>query len=67
MFLIIYLALMISGELGFDERMYDQDTKAYYKMAFLVYILFLLIMTVFVTNLLIGKIHMYTLSEFVND
>jgi hypothetical protein len=58
---------MISGELGFDERMYDQDTKAYYKVAFLVYILFLLIMTVFVTNLLIGKIHIYTLSEFVND
>ncbi|CAF1136805.1 unnamed protein product [Adineta steineri] len=50
----IKTALMISGELGFDERMFDADTKAYYKVAFLVYILFLLIMTVFVTNLLIG-------------
>ena len=55
--LIDYLALMISGELGFDERMHDENTQAYYKVAFLVYILFTLIMTVFVTNLLIGKMH----------
>jgi hypothetical protein len=47
---------MISGELGFDERMYNENTKAYYKVGFLVYILFVLIMTVFVTNLLIGNI-----------
>lgn len=54
---IDYLALMISGELGFDERMHDENTKAYYKVAFLVYVLFTLMMTVFVTNLLIGKMH----------
>jgi hypothetical protein len=46
---------MISGEMGFDEHMYNENTKAYYKVAFLIYILFALIMTVFVTNLLIGK------------
>lgn len=46
---------MISGELDFDDRMYNENTKAYYNVSFLVYILFTLIMTVFVTNLLIGK------------
>lgn len=48
---------MISGELGYDERMYDADTKAYYNVSFFIYIFFVLIMTVFVTNLLIGKLH----------
>ena len=46
---------MISGELDFDERMHNEKTKAHYKVAFLIYMLFALIMTVFVTNLLIGK------------
>jgi hypothetical protein len=46
---------MITGELGFDDRMYSSDTVAYYKVAYLIYILFGIIMSIFVTNLLIGK------------
>ncbi len=56
-FLDDYLALMITGELGFDDRMYSSDTVAYYKVAYLIYILFGVIMSIFVTNLLIGKKH----------
>jgi hypothetical protein len=48
---------MITGELGFDDRMYSSDTVAYYKVAYLIYILFGVIMSIFVTNLLIGKKH----------
>lgn len=46
---------MISGELDFDDRMYNDDTRAYYRVGYLIYMLFLLIMTIFVTNLLIGN------------
>lgn len=47
---------MISGELDFDDRIHNENTKAHYKVVFFIYLLFLLIMTVFVTNLLIGMI-----------
>jgi len=46
---------MISGELGFDDRMYNDTVVAYYKVAYLIYILFAVVMTIMVTNLLIGK------------
>ena len=47
---------MVSGELDFENRMYSEDkAEAYYKLAYLIYILFSIIMTVLVTNLLIGK------------
>jgi hypothetical protein len=49
--------MMVSGELDFDDRMYNDDTEAYYKVAYVIYILFGVIMTIFVTNLLIGKKH----------
>jgi hypothetical protein len=47
---------MVSGELDFDDRMNNTDkAEAYYKLAYLIYILFVVIMTIMVTNLLIGK------------
>ncbi|CAF1438206.1 unnamed protein product [Adineta ricciae] len=50
----IKTAFMISGELDFDDRIHNTETKAYYKITFVIYLLFLVIMTVLVTNLLIG-------------
>ncbi|CAF1020079.1 unnamed protein product [Adineta ricciae] len=47
-------AMMVSGELDFDDFMYNDDTEAYYKVAYVIYILFGVVMTIFVTNLLIG-------------
>jgi hypothetical protein len=35
--------------------MYSSDTIAYYKVAYLIYIMFGVVMSIFVTNLLIGK------------
>jgi len=52
-----YLAITIPGEFGFDDFMYNHKKEAYYKVAYLIFLLFALMMAVFVTNLLIGKTH----------
>ena len=59
----VTLAFMISGELDFDDRIHNTETKAYYQVTFVIYLLFLVIMTVLVTNLLIGKIYWAFLIE----
>lgn len=46
---------MIAGEFNFDDYMFNDSTEAYYKLAYLIYILFAVVMTILVTNLLIGK------------
>jgi hypothetical protein len=51
----VYLALMIAGEFNFDDYMFNDNTTAYYKLAYLIYIMFAVVMTILVTNLLIGK------------
>jgi hypothetical protein len=50
---------MIAGEFDFDDYMYGENTEAYYKLAYLIYILFAVVMTILVTNLLIGKSTVY--------
>jgi hypothetical protein len=58
---------MIAGEFNFDDYMYGDNTEAYYKLAYLIYILFAVVMTILVTNLLIGKSTVYerALSDFI--
>jgi hypothetical protein len=46
---------MIAGEFNFDDYMYNDNTEANYKLAYFIYILFAVVMTILVTNLLIGK------------
>jgi hypothetical protein len=52
---ISVVALMVVGDLTYEDRMYNSNTVAYYKLAYLIYIIFVVLMTIMVTNLLIGK------------
>lgn len=45
---------MISGELNFNDVMYSDNQQAYYKLGYVMFILFALCMTVLMTNVLIG-------------
>lgn len=49
------VAIMSSGELGYDEFLFNEETKAYYVSGFALLIIFTIVMVVLVTNLLIGK------------
>ncbi|CAF4962814.1 unnamed protein product [Rotaria sp. Silwood1] len=45
---------MITGELNFNDVMYSSDQEAYYKLGYIMFILFAIFMTVITMNLLIG-------------
>ncbi|CAF3799464.1 unnamed protein product [Rotaria sp. Silwood1] len=47
-------AMMITGELNFNDVMYSSDQEAYYKLGYIMFILFAIFMTVITMNLLIG-------------
>jgi hypothetical protein len=46
---------MAVGDMTYEDQMYNSDTVAYYKLGYLIYILFAILITILVTNLLIGK------------
>ena len=46
--------MMVSGEINFNDVMYSKDEEAYYKLGFVMFVLFSLCMTVLTTNVLIG-------------
>lgn len=46
---------MVTGDMTYEDQMYSDSTTAYYKLGYLIYIMFAILMTIFVTNLLIGK------------
>jgi hypothetical protein len=48
--------MMIPGELNFNDVMYSSDHEAYYKLGYIMYILFTICMTIITVNLLIGMI-----------
>jgi hypothetical protein len=45
---------MVTGELDYDDNMYDKNdpTKPYYKLIYIIYILFAIGITLLVSNLL---------------
>ncbi|CAF4891053.1 unnamed protein product [Rotaria sp. Silwood1] len=47
-------AMMISGEINFNDVMFSNEQEAYYKLGYVMFILFALCMTVITTNVLIG-------------
>ncbi|CAF3917983.1 unnamed protein product [Rotaria sordida] len=47
-------AMMISGEINFNDVMFSDEKEAYYKLGYVMFILFALCMTVITTNVLIG-------------
>ncbi len=49
------IALMVAGDMTYEDQMYNSSITAYYKLGYLIYILFAVLMTILVTNLLIGK------------
>jgi hypothetical protein len=46
---------MVAGDMTYEDQMYNSNTIAYYKLGYLLYIMFAVLMTILVTNLLIGK------------
>jgi hypothetical protein len=46
---------MAVGDMTYEDQMYNSNTVAYYKLGYLIYILFAILVTILVTNLLIGK------------
>jgi hypothetical protein len=46
--------MMIGGELNFNDVMYSNEQEAYYKLGYVMFLLFALGMTVITTNVLIG-------------
>ncbi len=46
---------MVAGDITYEDQMYNSNTVAYYKVGYLIYIMFAILMTILVTNLLIGK------------
>jgi hypothetical protein len=46
---------MLAGDMTYEDQMYNSDTQAYYKLGHLIYIMFAVLMSILVTNLLIGK------------
>ncbi|CAF0876303.1 unnamed protein product [Adineta steineri] len=48
------ILLMAGGEVGYDDLLYNSSTTAYYKMCVVVLILLAIIMTILVSNLLVG-------------
>ncbi|CAF1436980.1 unnamed protein product [Adineta ricciae] len=47
-------ALMLTGEMTYEDQMYNNDTIAYYKLGHFIYLIFAVLMSILVTNLLIG-------------
>ncbi|CAF1049841.1 unnamed protein product [Adineta ricciae] len=48
------IVLMLTGEINYDDLMHSNDTTAFYKMGFVLLILLAIILTILVSNLLIG-------------
>ena len=46
---------MLVGDMTYEDQMYNSSTIAYYKLGYLLYVMFGVLMTILVTNLLIGK------------
>ncbi|CAF4133303.1 unnamed protein product [Adineta steineri] len=53
-FSYIKTALMLTGDMTYEDQMYNSSTVAYYKLGHLIYIMFAVLMSILVTNLLIG-------------
>ena len=53
---------MTTGEIGYDDLMYNSDRKAYYKVGFVFLVLLVIAMTILVTNLLISRNHVCSLD-----
>lgn len=58
---------MITGELKFTETMFDENdpTKPYYKITYIVYILFVIGMTMLANNMLIGMENLFYLNTYL--
>jgi hypothetical protein len=62
--------MMIPGELDFNDVMYSSEKKAYYDLGYIMFILFVICMTIITMNLLTGtnffddRICMYILIVF---
>jgi len=46
---------MLTGAMTYEDQMYNGNTVAYYKLGHIIYLMFAVLISILVTNLLIGK------------